>query len=74
MRDSKICFAVVRFGDDWRIVDPHGRREQFASPLEAAAHVGRLAREAIGMGYDVEVLVQSALGELRYAHVDRTLH
>ena len=74
MRDTKIRFAVVRFADDWRIVDPSGDREQFACPREAAAHVGQLAREAMGMGYDVEVLVQSPVGELRYVHVDHTVH
>ena len=76
MRDptSKLRYAVVRFEDDWRILDAGGHRGQFADAVEAAAHVGRLAREATGMGYDVEVLVQSPAGELRYVHVDRTVH
>ena len=74
MRDRKLRYAVIRFADDWRIVDSSGGREQFACPGEAAAHLGRLARAATGMGYDVEVLVQSPAGELRYVHVDRTVH
>jgi hypothetical protein len=74
MRDTTLRYAVVRFGADWRIVDAQGERGQFSCPGQAAAHVGRLAREAVGMGYDVEVLVQSPVGELRYVHVDRTIH
>ena len=74
MRDPTLRYAVVRCGDDWRVVDAAGRHGRFADPAQAAAHVGALAREAIGMGYEVEVLVQSPVGELRYMHVDRTVH
>ena len=74
MRDSTLRYAVVRYGDDWRILDPTGSHGDFADAAAAAAHVGRLAREAIGMGYEVEVLVQSPVGELRCVHVDRTVH
>ena len=74
MRDPKLRYAVVRHRSDWRVVDANGPHEDFPDPTQAAAHVGELARAAIAMGYDVEVLVQSPVGELRYMHVDRTLH
>ena len=74
MRDPKLRYAVVRVEDDWRVVDAGGAHGDFPDRAQAAAHVGELAREAIGMGYDVEVLLQSPVGELRYMHVDRTVH
>ena len=74
MRDPTLRYAVVRYRDDWRIFHSTGHYGDFPDAAQAAAHVGRLAREALGMGYDVEVLVQSPVGELRYMHVDRTVH
>jgi hypothetical protein len=74
MRDTKLRYAVVRHHGEWRVVDAGGRCGDFADAAQAAAHVGELARQAIGMGYDVEVLVQSPVGELRCVHVDRTVH
>ena len=74
MRDSTLRYAVVRYRDDWRILDSTGWRGDFSDAAQAAAHVGRLAREASRMGYEVEVLIQSPVGELRCVHVERTLH
>ena len=74
MRDATLRYAVVRYGDDWRIVDASGHQGRFTDAAQAAAHVGSLAREARRMGYDVEVLVQSPVGELRYMHVAHTFH
>ena len=74
MRDSTLRYAVVRFEDDWRVVDSAGHRGDFPDAAAAAAHVGELARAASRMGYEVEVLVQSPAGELRCVHVERTLH
>jgi hypothetical protein len=74
MTGQKLSYAVLRFGDDWRVVDRDGRHGSFPSAAEAAVHVGGLARAAADLGYDVEVLVQSPVGELRYVHVDRTVH
>ena len=74
MRDTTLRFAVVRYQDDWRIVGAAGHQGDFPDAAQAAAYVGELAREARGMGYDVEVLVQSPVGELRYMHVAHTVH
>ena len=74
MRDPTLRYAVVRVRDEWRVVDAGGRLDGFPDAVAAAAHVCRLAREAAGMGYHVEVLVQSPVGELRCVHVAHTVH
>ena len=74
MRDSTLRYAVVRHREDWRVVGASGCHGDFPDAAQAAAHVGRLAREARGMGSEVEVLVQSPVGELRCLHVAHTLH
>ena len=74
MRESTLRYAVVRYRNDRRVVSGGGCHGEFPDAVQAAARLGQLAREAAGMGYDVELLIQSPVGELRCVHVDRTVH
>ena len=62
-------YAVVRFGDQWRLM--HGARTigQFGS-LEAASGIAEaLCRAVANVGFDVDLTVQTPTGELRDAHL-----
>jgi hypothetical protein len=70
----KLEYAVLRFGNAWRVVRHGDRVGHFPDCGAAERTAGDLARQACAMGYDVDVLVQSPTGELRGAHVPHTLH
>ena len=58
-------YAVIRFGDEWRLLYGGAVIGQFRT-LEAAAGVAeKLCRAVAGVGFDVDLTVQTYAGELR---------
>lgn len=55
-------YAVMRFGDEWRVVSERRRIGRFASRDLAIMAGARLAREAMATGHPVELLVQDGAG------------
>jgi hypothetical protein len=70
----KMQYAVLRFGNAWRIVSGGGRTGRFPDRAGAERIAAGLAREASAMGYDVDLLVQTPSGELRGVDVPHTIH
>lgn len=57
-------FAVIWYGGRWTLLAPGVRRNRYASRESAIAAAERLAAQARRQGYEAEVLVQDAGGEL----------
>ena len=58
-------YAVIRYGDEWRLLYGAATIGQFPS-LEAARGVAdKLCRAVAGVGFDVDLTVQGWTGELR---------
>lgn len=57
-------YAVIRCGEEWRIVSGRGRIGHFDDWNDAFAFCEKLARETVAAGHRVELLVQSESGEL----------
>jgi hypothetical protein len=64
MTEDLTEFAIVRFGDGWRIVARQGAWGRFPERAEAEAAAFRLAAEVEASGEAVHVLVQQPYGEL----------
>ena len=66
-------YAVLRFGDEWRLLHGSATIGQFRS-LEAARRVaGHLCRAVANVGFDVDLTVQTHAGELRDEHIPNQL-
>ena len=62
-------YAVLRFGDEWRLLFGACTIGQFRS-REAAEHfAGKLCRAVANVGFDVDLTVQTHTGELRDQHI-----
>ena len=59
-----LCYAVMRFGEDWKIVSGSRRIGHYATQDLALSAGARLAMEAVDAGHEVEFLVQQPGGEL----------
>ena len=57
-------YAVLQFGDEWKIVTGRQRMGHFQTRQLALQAGARLAREARLIGHDVELLVQDKYGGL----------
>ncbi|HTK35007.1 MAG TPA: hypothetical protein VL358_06920 [Caulobacteraceae bacterium] len=57
-------YAVLMFGDEWKIVTAQRRIGHFRSRQLALQAGARLAREAASIGHEVELLVQDSFGGL----------
>jgi hypothetical protein len=64
MTEDLTEFAVVRFGEGWRIVAKEGAWGRFLELAEAEAAAFRLAADVEASGEAVHVLVQQPYGEL----------
>lgn len=62
---TPVRFAVLRFGDHWRILRNATRAGSFDEQLDAIEVARRLAREEECGGARVELLVQDQCGEVR---------
>ncbi len=61
---TTLRYAIVKVGDEWKIVCERRQIGHFAT-REAASRAGaQLAKEAAHSGYDVELLVQGQFGEM----------
>ena len=67
---SKLRYAVLRCGDDWRVVGGERRIGRYIDQTAAVAAGARLATEAARMGHEVEFLVQDEVGELTRRELD----
>ncbi|MDO9471904.1 MAG: hypothetical protein Q7J28_02530 [Caulobacter sp.] len=68
MTDPKaFSYAVVRMGDEWKVVCARNAMGHFARRDEALIAASALAAQAAAAGHAAEVLVQSDSGELRQA-------
>ena len=58
-------YAVIRCGDEWRLMYGAAVIGQFASLETAAGVADKLCRAVAGVGFDVDLTVQTWAGELR---------
>ena len=58
-------YAVLRFGDEYRLMYGETTIGQFAALETAVGVAERLCRCVAGVGFDVDLTVQSWAGELR---------
>ena len=66
-------YAVIRYGDEWRLLYGEATIGQFPT-LESARDVaGKLCRAVAGVGFDVDLTVQSWAGELRRERISNRL-
>ena len=66
-------YAVIRYGDEWRLLYGPATIGQFPS-LEAARDVAdKLCRAVADVGFDVDLTVQSWTGELRRERIANRL-
>ncbi len=70
----KLHYAVVRCGDEWRLINAKGEVDAFRTSGAAQLSADGMIRAMSKMGYEVELLVQSPTGEMRRAHVASTIH
>ena len=58
-------YAVIRFGEEWRLLNGETTIGAY-STLEAASEVAdKLCRAAANVGHEVDLTVQTVVGELR---------
>lgn len=67
--EPKTLIGIVRFADGWRLVSRGRRWGRFGARAAAEEAAWRLATRAYDLGYDVELVVQEAHGELRRLRV-----
>lgn len=68
MTDAKaFSYAVVRVGEEWKVVCARNAMGHFACRDEAIVAASALAAQAAAAGHVAEVLVQTDSGELRQA-------
>jgi len=59
-----VCYAVIRFGDEWGVLSERRRIGRFSAE-DAALQLGvMLAFEALAAGHEVELLRQDMGGQL----------
>ncbi|HEY8572389.1 hypothetical protein [Phenylobacterium sp.] len=56
--------AVIWYGGRWTLLAPGARYSRYGSRQSALEAAQRLAEQARGQGYEVEVLLQDVGGEL----------
>ena len=66
-------YAVIRFGEEWRLMYGDAVIGQFASLETAAGVADKLCRAVAGVGFDVDLTVQSWAGELRTERIESPL-
>lgn len=59
-----VCFAILRFGEEWRVVSDRRTIGAFETSDRALALGVTMALEAAAAGQEVELLVQDAVGQL----------
>ena len=59
------AYAVLRFGDEWRLLYGPVTIGQFRSREAAETVAGHLCRAVANVGFDVDLTVQDHAGELR---------
>jgi hypothetical protein len=58
-------YAVIRFGEEWRLLNGEATIGAYPS-LDAASEVAdKLSRAAAGVGHQVDLTLQTIVGELR---------
>lgn len=65
--DGAFSYAVVRVGDEWRVVCARKAMGHFVERDQAVSAASALAAEAAREGRRTEVLIQSETGELKSA-------
>ena len=66
-------YAVIRYGDEWRLLYGQAIIGQFGSPAAAETVADALCRAVAGVGLDVDLTIQNANGELRRRHIPSRL-
>ena len=66
-------YAVLRFGDQWRLLHGGATIGQFDTLEVARAVAGKLCRAVANVGFDVDLTVQTYAGELREEHIPSRL-
>ena len=66
-------YAVLRFGNEWRLMYGAAVIGQFGSPEAANEVADKLCRAVANVGFDVDLTVQTANGELRDEHMPSAL-
>ncbi|HEX8569988.1 MAG TPA: hypothetical protein VF699_08715 [Caulobacteraceae bacterium] len=66
-------YAVIRFGDEYRLMYGDQVIGQFRSLETAAGVADKLCRAVAGVGFDVELTVQTWAGELRTERIESPL-
>ncbi|OYX33072.1 MAG: hypothetical protein B7Y99_07760 [Caulobacterales bacterium 32-69-10] len=62
---AKLKYAIMRFGDEWKVVSGERRIGHFATMALAVNAGARLAREAMAAGHEVEFMVQDGSAYLQ---------
>jgi hypothetical protein len=62
-------YAVVRVGDQWRLLHGAHTIAQFGTREAATGVAGALCRAVANVGFDVDLTVQTWAGELRDEHL-----
>ena len=63
-------YAVIRHADEWRLMYGDSTIGQFKSLEIAAGVADKLCRAVAGVGFDVDLTVQTWAGELRTQRIE----
>jgi hypothetical protein len=66
-------YAVIRFGDEWRLMYGASVIGQFPTLELASGVADKLCRAVAGVGFDVDLTVQTWAGELRSQSIPSAL-
>ena len=66
-------YAVIRFGDEWRLMYGTSVIGQFPTLELASGVADKLCRAVAGVGFDVDLTVQTWAGELRSHRIPNAL-
>ena len=66
-------YAVIRYADEWRLLYGDATIGQFRSLETASGVAEKLCRAVAGVGFDVDLTVQTYAGELRTERIESPL-
>ena len=66
-------YAVIRFGDEWRLMYGASVIGQFPTLELASGVADKLCRAVAGVGFDVDLTTQTWAGELRSERIPSAL-
>ena len=67
-------YAVIRYGDEWRLLYGSATIGQFPTSEAALSVAEKLCRAVANVGFDVDLTVHTWTGELRRERIDSRLH